>query len=217
MWKYKVESVLPQSGKSLFIDGQWRAADSGKVFTVENPADGSTLYQASDGDKQEALAALDSADRAQESWGQSTPEERRNILQTAYEALMDNREIFAELMTREMGKSFKQALREVDYGGGFLKWFSEEAMREYGRTFHLPDGRKGLVTHDPVGPCYLITPWNFPLAMGTRKIGPALAAGDTVVVKPAELTPLTTLALVEILRQAGVPKGVVNEIGRAHV
>lgn len=216
MWKYKVESVLPQSGKSLFIDGQWRAADSGKVFTVENPADGSTLYQASDGDKQEALAALDSADRAQESWGQSTPEERRNILQTAYEALMDNREIFAELMTREMGKSFKQALGEVDYGGGFLKWFSEEAMREYGRTFHLPDGRKGLVTHDPVGPCYLITPWNFPLAMGTRKIGPALAAGDTVVVKPAELTPLTTLALVEILRQAGVPKGVVNVITTSH-
>ncbi|WEV64316.1 NAD-dependent succinate-semialdehyde dehydrogenase [Bifidobacterium sp. ESL0732] len=215
-WKYDVNTILPKNGATLFIDGQWREAANKTTFEVDNPSDGGYLFDVSDGNGEDAKSALDAASAAQEGWAESSPVERRDLLERAYEAVMDNKEKFAELMTREMGKSYKESLGEVNYGAGFLKWFAEEAMREYGRTFHLPDGRKGLVTHDPVGPCYLVTPWNFPLAMGTRKIGPALAAGDTMIVKPAGLTPLTTLALVEVLRQAGVPKGVVNVVTTVH-
>lgn len=215
-WINNVTALLPDEGETLFIDGRWQPTVSHATFAVDNPADGATLFQAADGTPEDATRALASADGAADAWAATSPAERRRVLETAYDAVMDHKEVFAELMTREMGKTYKEALGEVNYGAGFLKWFAEEAMRAYGRTFHLPDGRKGLVTHDPVGPCYLVTPWNFPLAMGTRKVGPALAAGDTMVVKPASATPLTTIALIEVLRQAGVPAGVVNLVTTKH-
>ena len=201
-WTNPVADLLPQPGNTLFVNGRWEPTASGATFDVDNPSTGETLFAVSDGTTEDATRALDSAASTAEVWAASSPIERRTVLEAAYEAVMDNKAIFAELMTREMGKTYKEALGEVNYGAGFLKWFAEEAMRTYGRTFHLPDGRKGLVTHDPVGPCYLVTPWNFPLAMGTRKVGPALAAGDTAVIKPASATPLTTIALIEVLRQA---------------
>lgn len=215
-WTYDVQSILPQEGRTLFINGQWKAANTRKNFAVVNPSNGDKLFTVSDGEPEEAVEALASASTAQEGWAESSPAERRDLLERSYEAVMDNKEKFAELMTRELGKTYKESLGEVAYGNGFFKWFAEEAMRAYGRTFHLPDGRKGLVTHDPVGPCYLITPWNFPLAMATRKIGPAIAAGDTMVIKPAALTPLTTLALTEVMRQAGLPDGVLNVVTSTH-
>ena len=215
-WTKEIDTVLPEAPNSLFINGQWRKSRTGRTFAVDNPSTGECLFELADAGAEDAIDALDAASSSAESWAASTPVERRNLLDSSYEAVMDNKKLFAELMTKEMGKTYKEALGEVDYGAGFLKWFAEEAMRSYGRTFHLPDGRKGLVTHDPVGPCYLVTPWNFPLAMATRKIGPALAAGDTMIVKPAGLTPLTTLAMVEVLRQAGVPDGVVNVITSEH-
>lgn len=215
-WTYDVQTILPESGKTLFINGQWIPANAGGTFEVNNPSDGSKLFDVSDADPAEAIRALDGAAGVQEEWATTSPAERRDLLERIYEAIMDNKEKFAELMSRELGKTYKEALGEVNYGNGFLKWFAEEAVRDYGRTFHLPDGRKGEVTHDPVGPCYLITPWNFPLAMATRKVGPAIAAGDTMVIKPASLTPLTTLAFVEVMNQAGVPKGVVNVVTSRH-
>lgn len=215
-WTNPVADLLPQPGNTLFVNGRWEPTASGATFDVDDPSTGETLFAVSDGTTEDATRALDSAASTAEAWAASSPIERRTVLEAAYEAVMDNKAIFAELMTREMGKTYKEALGEVNYGAGFLKWFAEEAMRTYGRTFHLPDGRKGLVTHDPVGPCYLVTPWNFPLAMGTRKVGPALAAGDTAVIKPASATPLTTIALIEVLRQAGVPAGVVNLVTSKH-
>ncbi|MCS6711704.1 NAD-dependent succinate-semialdehyde dehydrogenase [Brachybacterium sp. EF45031] len=183
-------------------------------LAVEDPATGETLVTiaaASDG-AAAGLAALDAAAEAQASWAATTPRERSDILRRAFELLHARADDLALTMTLEMGKPLAEGYGEVSYGAEFLRWFSEEAVRTPGRLRPAPAAADQLMFVDsrPVGPCLLITPWNFPLSMGTRKIGPALAAGCTVVLKPAGMTPLSSLLLVEILEEAGVPHGVVN-------
>jgi succinate-semialdehyde dehydrogenase / glutarate-semialdehyde dehydrogenase len=195
----------------LLINGEWRDADGGETFAVLDPADASVLARVADGSVNDALDALDAAVAAQPAWAASAPRERGEILRTAFELINQRADDLAELISLEMGKPIAEARGEVSYGNEFFRWFSEEAVRIHGRWMNAPAGGSRLLTiRKPVGPCYFITPWNFPLAMGTRKIGPAIAAGCTMVVKPAELTPLTMLALGAILAEAGLPDGVLN-------
>jgi len=197
----------------LLINGAWRRAAAGKTFDVEDPATGKVLLSIADASPEDGMAALDAAAGAQESWAATDPRVRGEILRKAFELITARADDFALLMTLEMGKPLAEARGEVTYGAEFLRWFSEEAVRINGRFSVAPAGGTRLITmKQPVGPVYAITPWNFPLAMGTRKIGPALAAGCTVVIKPAALTPLTTLAFAAVLEEAGVPAGVVNVI-----
>jgi succinate-semialdehyde dehydrogenase/glutarate-semialdehyde dehydrogenase len=195
----------------LFIAGQWRESNTGDRFEVLDPADGSVITDVADGDTHDAVAALDAAVAAQPDWAATAPRERGEILRRAFEAIIDQADDFAELISLEMGKTLAEAKGEVTYGAEFFRWFAEEAVRVHGRWMQAPAGGSRLLTiRKPVGPCLFITPWNFPLAMGTRKIGPAVAAGCTMVVKPAELTPLTMLALADVLTEAGLPSGVLN-------
>src|SRR5690625_270333 len=197
----------------LFIGGQWRAASENQRFGVDNPAMGGELITVADASIGDGDAALSAAVTAQETWGDTPPRERAELLRAAFEKVTERADDFALLMTLEMGKSLQESRGEVTYGAEFLRWFSEEASRIHGRYGVSPDGTSRLMTlKRPVGPCLLITPWNFPLAMATRKIAPALAAGCTMVIKPASLTPLTTLLFVQVLEEAGLPKGVVNVI-----
>src|SRR5207302_1337101 len=160
-----------------------------------------------------ALAALDAASRAQAAWADHPPRERGEILRRAWQLLIERRDDLALLMTLEMGKPLAESRTEISYGAEFLRWFSEEAVRIDGRWSREPSGSGRLLTmKQPVGPCLLITPWNFPLAMGTRKIGPAIAAGCTMVLKPAQLTPLSMLALTRVFEEVGLPPGVLNVI-----
>jgi succinate-semialdehyde dehydrogenase/glutarate-semialdehyde dehydrogenase len=199
--------------RGLFIGGTWREANGGARFEVLDPADGSVITDVADGDVHDAVAALDAAVAAQADWAATAPRERGEILRRSFEAIMDRADDFAELISLEMGKTLAEAKGEVTYGAEFFRWFSEEAVRVHGRWMHAPAGGSRLLTiRKPVGPCLFITPWNFPLAMGTRKIGAAVAAGCTMVVKPAELTPLTTLALADVLTEAGLPAGVLNVV-----
>jgi succinate-semialdehyde dehydrogenase/glutarate-semialdehyde dehydrogenase len=209
-------AVLESVPTGLFIGGAWRPASDGGTLDVLDPATGEILRTISSASVADGIAALDAAAAAQADWGATAPRVRADILRRAWEILQLRRDEVALLMTLEMGKPLAEALGEVAYGGEFLRWFSEEAVRISGRYGSNPEGTgRMVVSHHPVGPCYLITPWNFPLAMATRKIAPALAAGCTVVVKPAELTPLTTLLFTGILEEAGVPAGVVNVIPTA--
>jgi succinate-semialdehyde dehydrogenase / glutarate-semialdehyde dehydrogenase len=205
-------SVLPcPVPNELLIAGQWRPAGSGASFAVADPASGQTLARIADAGPADAVAALDAATAAAREWRHTPARARADILLDAYAAVLRRRDEFAELMTLEMGKPLAEAHSELDYGADFLRWFAEEAVRIDGSYAHSPNGRgRIVVTRQPVGPCLLITPWNFPLAMATRKIAPALAAGCTIVVKPSELTPLTTLLFAEQLTRSGVPAGVVN-------
>lgn len=205
--------LLAKVPSGLFIGGVWRDAAEGKTLTVSDPSTGDVIKTIADASVADGTAALDAAVAAQDEWAATAPRTRSNILRKAFDLLQERREEFALLMTLEMGKPLAEANGEVTYGGEFLRWFSEEAVRISGRYGTNPEGT-GIMTvsQHPVGPCFLITPWNFPLAMATRKIAPALAAGCTVVVKPAELTPLTTLYFVKLLEDAGLPKGVVNVI-----
>jgi succinate-semialdehyde dehydrogenase/glutarate-semialdehyde dehydrogenase len=197
--------------RGLFIAGQWRDSHTGARFQVHDPADESVITDVADGDTTDAMAALDAAVSAQQEWAATAPRERGEILRRAFEAVIDQADDFAELISLEMGKTLAEARGEVTYGAEFLRWFSEEAVRIHGRWMQAPAGGSRLLTiRKPVGPCLFITPWNFPLAMGTRKIGPAVAAGCTMVVKPAELTPLTMLALAQVMDEAGLPPGVLN-------
>ena len=197
----------------LFINGRWQPGSAGQRFAVDDPATGTELAQVADATPQDAMAALDAAAAAAESWRRTAPRVRGELLRRGYEAIMARAEDFALLMTLEMGKPLAEARGEVAYGAEFLRWFSEEAVRIYGRYSAAPDGaQRMLVTKRPVGPCLLITPWNFPLAMATRKSAPALAAGCTVVIKPAALTPLTTLLFAKVMQEVGVPDGVINVI-----
>ena len=197
----------------LFIAGQWSDAEGRATFAVLNPATGEQLARVADGSPADGERALASAAAAQVSWGRSTPRERSDLLRRAFELVREHGDELAALITAEMGKTLSEARAEVSYGAEYLRWFSEQAVRSAGHYGSNPEGTGHVVlSRMPVGPSLLITPWNFPLAMATRKIAPALAAGCTVVVKPAELTPLTTLAVVELLHQAGVPAGVVHAV-----
>ena len=176
---------------------------------MEDPADGSVLARVADAGEVDAADALDAAVAAQAGWAATAPRERGELLRSAYELIIERTDEFARTISLEMGKPLAEAAGEVAYGAEFFRWFAEEAVRIHGRFMSAPDGKSRLLTlKRPVGPCLFVTPWNFPLAMGTRKIGPALAAGCTMVVKPAEQTPLTMLKLADLLREVGVPAGV---------
>jgi succinate-semialdehyde dehydrogenase/glutarate-semialdehyde dehydrogenase len=203
--------VLSSAPKELFIAGSWRSGENGARFAVEDPATGEPLCEIADGTEADALAALTAADEAQAGWAKCPPRERSDILRRAFALIAERTDELAMLMSLEMGKALVEARGEVAYANDFLRWFSEEAVRIHGSYSISPNGQARLLTmRQPVGPCLLITPWNFPLAMGTRKIGPAIAAGCTMVVKPAEQTPLSMLALGAIFAEAGLPAGVLN-------
>ncbi|MFZ4078484.1 MAG: aldehyde dehydrogenase family protein, partial [Microbacteriaceae bacterium] len=205
------KELLAKVPTQLYINGKWVDAEGGKTLDVFDPATGELLASVADASPSDGMRALDAAVAAQEAWGKTSTRSRSDILRRAFDEVQKRKEEFALLMTIEMGKPLSEAAGEVAYGSEFLRWFSEEAVRVDGRYTETPEGNgRMFVTHVPVGPCFLITPWNFPLAMATRKIAPALAAGNTVVVKPAGLTPLTTLYFVKILEECGVPAGVVN-------
>ncbi|PYD00178.1 NAD-dependent succinate-semialdehyde dehydrogenase [Microbacterium esteraromaticum] len=205
--------VIASVPTGLLIGGEWRDASSGNTFEVHDPSTGEVLARVADATPEDGMAALDAAAAAQAAWAATAPRERGEILRRAFELVTARAEDFALVMTLEMGKPLAESRAEVAYGAEFLRWFSEEAPRISGRYATAPDGKNRLlVAKRPVGPSLLITPWNFPLAMATRKIAPALAAGCTSVLKPAALTPLTALLFAEVLREAGVPDGVVNVI-----
>ncbi len=204
--------LLARVPDGLYINGTWQQG-GGEAIEVTDPATGVVLKRIANADAADGIRALDAAVAAAESWAATAPRARAEILRRAFDLMQERRDDFALLMTMEMGKPLAEASGEVTYGSEFLRWFSEEAVRISGRFGLNPEGTGTMVvSQHPVGPCLLITPWNFPLAMATRKIAPALAAGCTVVVKPAELTPLTTLFFVQLLEDAGVPAGVVNVI-----
>ena len=208
-----VGEIVERVPKELFIGGAWRPARDGRTFEVTDPATGEALCAVADAAPEDGLAALDAAVRAQESWARHAPRARGEILRAAYELITERREELAVLMTLEMGKPVAESRAEVAYAAEFFRWFAEEAVRVEGGYAVAPDGRgRLLVMKQPVGPSLLITPWNFPMAMGTRKIGPAVAAGCTMVIKPARDTPLSMLALAAILRECGLPDGVLNLI-----
>ncbi len=198
----------------LFIGGRWLPA--AKSMPVLDPATGRQLRTVADATPEEGIAALDAAAATQQAWARTPARERSDILMRAHRLLLDEADRLALIATLEMGKPLAEARGEIAYAAEFFRWFAEEAVRLDGGYMPAPGGgARFLITKQPVGPSLLITPWNFPMAMGARKIGPALAAGCTCVVKPAEQTPLCTLALAEILQRAGVPSGVVNVVTTA--
>jgi succinate-semialdehyde dehydrogenase/glutarate-semialdehyde dehydrogenase len=207
------DKVLGMVPRQLFIDGQWRSASSGRTFPVEDPATGDVLMEVADASGDDAVAALDAAVAAAPQWAATAPRQRAEILRRAFETLTDRIDDLALLMTLEMGKPVADSKAEITYAADFFRWFAEEAVRIDGRYTVSPNGKgRILVLRQPVVPCLLITPWNFPMAMATRKVGPAIAAGCTMVLKPASLTPLSSLAMTEILVDAGLPAGVLNVV-----
>jgi succinate-semialdehyde dehydrogenase/glutarate-semialdehyde dehydrogenase len=201
------------SPRHAFIAGAWVGADDGATFPVTNPADGSVLADVADCGAVEVLRAITAAHAAFPAWRDRTARDRAQLLRRWFELIMAAQEDLARLMTAEQGKPLAEARGEVAYGASFVEWFAEEAKRVYGDTIPTPTpGRRHLVIKQPVGVVAAITPWNFPVAMITRKVAPALAAGCTVVVKPATATPLSALALAELAVRAGFPKGVLNVV-----
>lgn len=195
----------------LYVGGEWVPAAAARTLDVHDPSTGERIKTIADSSAEDGVRALDAAVVAAASWAATPARDRGELLRRAFDLLQERKEDFALLMTLEMGKPLSEARGEVAYGGEFLRWFSGEATRIQGRYGPNPEGTgRMIVSQHPVGPCFLITPWNFPLAMATRKIAPALAAGCTVVIKPAELTPLTTLAFAKLLQDVGLPAGVVN-------
>jgi succinate-semialdehyde dehydrogenase / glutarate-semialdehyde dehydrogenase len=211
------QAVLANVPTELYIGGEWRAAVGGGTLAVEDPATAEPLVEVADAGVEDALAALAAAAERQASWAAHPPRERGEILRRAYEAIVAQADELALLMTLEMGKSLAESRTEIGYAAEFFRWFSEEAVRIHGRYMVNTTGKGRILTmRQPVGPCVFVTPWNFPTAMGTRKIAPAIAAGCTMVVKPAQQTPLSMLALAKILEQAGLPGGVLNVITARH-
>jgi succinate-semialdehyde dehydrogenase/glutarate-semialdehyde dehydrogenase len=195
----------------LYIGGTVVLASDGGRFDVLDPATGKTVASVADGTVDDAIAAVDAAEEAAQGWAATAPRERAEILRRAFELMTERAEDLARLITLENGKALADARGEIGYAAEFFRWYSEEAVRGTGSVMTAPSGgNQILVLQQPVGICVLVTPWNFPAAMATRKIGPALAAGCTVVLKPASDTPLTALAMARILEEAGVPAGVVN-------
>lgn len=194
-----------------YINGEWHEGTSS--FDVTNPANGQVIGSVADGGRAEATAAVDAADAAFGPWAASTAYQRSEVLYACWRLMTDRHEDLAQLMTLEQGKPIKAARNEVKYGADFLLWYAEEAKRVYGETIPAPrSDQRFIVMRQPVGVCAAITPWNYPISMLTRKIGPALAAGCTIVIKPAEQTPLCARAMMEIFHDAGVPAGVVNTV-----
>jgi len=210
-------SVLERVPTQLLIGGRWRDATGGATLAVEDPSTGESLVQVADAEPGDALAALAAAADAQTEWAVHPPRERGEILRRAFEEIVARTDELALLMTLEMGKSVAESRAEITYAAEFFRWFSEEASRIHGRYMVNTTGKGRILTmRQPVGPCVFVTPWNFPTAMGTRKIAPAIAAGCTMVVKPAQQTPLSMLALAQILEHAGLPAGVLNVITASH-
>jgi succinate-semialdehyde dehydrogenase / glutarate-semialdehyde dehydrogenase len=204
--------LLRDTPTQLWIDGKWRGGGRG-TFEVHDPSTGEVLTEVADADPADGDAALGAAADAQREWAATPPRDRGEILRSAFELITERKDDFALLMTLEMGKPLSESAAEVTYAAEFFRWFSEEACRIEGSYKVAPNGASRLLTmRQPVGPCLFITPWNFPLAMGTRKIGPAVAAGCTMVVKPAAETPLSMLALARVLDEAGLPPGVLNVV-----
>ncbi|WP_219106075.1 NAD-dependent succinate-semialdehyde dehydrogenase [Austwickia sp. TVS 96-490-7B] len=205
--------LLAITPTGLYVDGAFREATQGGTLPVYDPATGAVIARVADATESDARAALDAACAAQAAWAATSSRERSDLLRAAYERVVERTEDFAALMTAEMGKPLAESRGEVAYGAEFLRWFAEEAVRIRGDYSPAPAGGSRLLTlRRPVGPTLMITPWNFPLAMGTRKIGPALAAGCTCVIKPASATPLTMLALAQVFDEVGLPAGVLNVI-----
>jgi succinate-semialdehyde dehydrogenase/glutarate-semialdehyde dehydrogenase len=201
--------LLSSVPTGLWIGGEEREASS--TFDVLNPATDEVLISIANATPQDGIAALDAAAAVQGEWAATAPRERGEILRSVFEAITARAEEFATLMTLEMGKVLSESMGEVKYGSEFFRWFAEEAVRIGGRYTKSPAGTgRIIVTKSAVGPCLAITPWNFPLAMGTRKIGPAMAAGCTMIIKPAQETPLTMLLLAKLMDEAGLPKGVLS-------
>ncbi|MGC5257498.1 NAD-dependent succinate-semialdehyde dehydrogenase [Gordonia sp. DT218] len=205
------QAVLDGVPTGLWIDGASVPSSAGGTFAVYDPATEEELVSVADATVEDARLALDKAVAAADDWAATAPRERGEILRRAFELLTDRADDLALLMTLELGRALPDSAAETKYGTEFLRWFAEEAVRIDGRFTRSPAGNgRILVSHAPVGPCLAITPWNFPLAMGTRKIAPALAAGNVMLVKPAHETPLTMLALAEVFAEAGLPGGVLS-------
>jgi succinate-semialdehyde dehydrogenase/glutarate-semialdehyde dehydrogenase len=208
-----VSELIAVRHTDLYIDGEWRPASDGQRIEVQDPATGEVITTVASASAKDALDAVQAAHQALRPWASRAPRERAEILRRAFDLMLKEKEKLAELMTRENGKTLTESRGEVAYAAEFFRWFSEEAVRNIGSVSISPSGtNRILVEHQPIGVSVLVTPWNFPAAMATRKIGPALAAGCTVVLKPASETPLSALAVTDLLEQAGVPKGVVNVI-----
>jgi succinate-semialdehyde dehydrogenase / glutarate-semialdehyde dehydrogenase len=205
------QTVVDKVQKKLYIGGEWRDASGGGTLEVIDPATEEPLCEIADGTSEDAMAALDAAVEMQGEWGTTPPNDRAGILWKAFETLTERADELALLMTLEMGKPVAESKAEIIYAADFFRWFSGEALRMDGNYKQFANGTsRVLVMKQPVGPSLMITPWNFPMAMGTRKVGPAIAAGCTIVMKPAQQTPLSMLALAQILEEAGLPGGVFN-------
>jgi succinate-semialdehyde dehydrogenase/glutarate-semialdehyde dehydrogenase len=203
--------VLQGEPVGLWLGGQYVPSRSGEIFAVEDPATHNLVAEVADADAADAAIAMDLACSAAEPWAARTPRARSEVLRRAYELLMHQADDLATLVTLEMGKPLAESRAEVQYAAEYFLWFSEEAVRIDGRSVRAPHGGGQLVTSwEPVGPCILVTPWNFPIAMGARKIAPAIAAGCTMILKPAQQTPVTALVLAALLQQAGLPDGVLG-------
>ena len=205
--------VLSKVPTDLFIGGTWRAASEGGRFDVTDPATGEVIAQVADASKEDGLAAVDAAAAALPGWAATPPRQRAEVLRKAWQLMTERADEIATLISLENGKALVDAKGEATYAAEFFRWYAEETVRMDGMVTTAPSGaNKILVVHQPVGVCVLVTPWNFPAAMATRKMGPALGAGCTVVLKPASDTPLTALLMAQILDDAGVPAGVVNVV-----
>jgi succinate-semialdehyde dehydrogenase/glutarate-semialdehyde dehydrogenase len=209
----KEQAVVEAVPKQLYIGGEWRDGSADEPIPVEDPATQEVIAEVANATAEDAKAALAACAENQAEWQHTPPRDRGEILRRAYELITERADDLALLMTLEMGKSVTESKAEVTYASEFFRWFAEQAVRIDGRYSVAPNGAGRLLTmKQPVGPCVLITPWNFPMAMGTRKIGPAVAAGCTMVIKPAKQTPLSMLALAGILEEVGLPGGVLNVI-----
>jgi succinate-semialdehyde dehydrogenase/glutarate-semialdehyde dehydrogenase len=207
------QAILESVRTQLYIGGEWRDAGEGGTIPVEDPATGETIAEVADATVEDAKAALGAAHEAFQTFRDHPPRERGDILRRAYDLITQRTDDLALLMTMEMGKPIAESKTEIAYAANFFRWYAEEAVRINGRfTINETGVGRVLTMQQAVGPCIFITPWNFPLAMGTRKIGPAVAAGCTMVVKPAKQTPLSMLMLAQIMEEAGLPGGVLNVI-----